>query len=216
MVEVAYVTWSKAVRLCYRLARMVADSGYDPDVIVAVMRGGVVPALVISDVLNVESFYAIRVKHWGIAEEAYPTPVVEQLPQGRIDGRRVLLVDEVADTGKTLEVAIRELSKLGPREVRTAVLHLKPTSSVMPDFYAERLDRWAWIFYPWSLAETLVALALREHGGGGLAEEQLLERALALARRLGVRAPEGVLRTSLRFYQSRSPGATSEGGRRGT
>ncbi len=217
MVEVVYVSWSRALRLCYRLAKMVADSGYRPEVIVAVMRGGVVPALVISDVLNVESFYAIRVKHWGIAEEVHPTPVVEQLPQGRVEGRRVLLVDEVADTGKTLEVAIRELSKLNPRELRSAVLHLKPTSTVVPDYYAERLDRWIWVFYPWSLAETLIALTLREYGSGGLTEEQLLKRTSGLAKRLGVGGPvERILRISLRYYhrsQSSDPGVSSAGAR---
>ncbi|MCS7099670.1 MAG: phosphoribosyltransferase, partial [Sulfolobales archaeon] len=165
MVEVVYVTWRKAIQLCYGLARRIDSSGYRPDVVVSIMRGGVVPALIISDVLNVDSFYAVRVKHWGIAEELHPTPLIEQLPQGRVEGKRVILVDEIADTGKTLEIATRELLKLSPREVRTAVLHLKPTSVVVPDYYIEKLEKWVWIFYPWSLAETLIALSARELKG---------------------------------------------------
>lgn|GEM_PF-120152 len=203
VVEVKYVTWGEAIKLCYRLAKEVADSGYRPDVIVSIMRGGVVPALVVSDILNVDSFYALRVKHWGIAEEVYSVPVVEQLPQGKIEGKRVLVVDEVADTGKTLDVAVKELLKLRPAEVRSAVLHLKPSSVVIPDYFADKLDRWVWIFYPWSIVETLVALAYRELGSRKVSEEELLRTSVALARKLGVKAPVSrILRMSLRYYLS--------------
>lgn len=203
MVEVVYVSWSRALRLCYRLARRISSSGYRPDVIVAIMRGGTVPALVLSDMLNVDSFYALRVKHWGIAEEVYTVPVVEQLPQGRVEGMRVLIVDEVADTGKTLEVALRELRSLRPREVRTAVIHLKPTSVVVPDYYAEKLDKWVWIFYPWSLVETVVSLAYRELGRKAVSEEELMRVSVELARRLGIRAPiASILRASAKYYVS--------------
>ncbi|MEM1623714.1 MAG: phosphoribosyltransferase [Sulfolobales archaeon] len=207
MVEVVYITWRKAIQLCYRLAKKIADSGYRPDVVVSVMRGGVIPALVISDVFNVDSFYALRVKHWGIAEEVYPAPIVEQLPQGRIEGRSVLLVDEVADTGKTLKASINELEKLRPKEIRTAVLHLKPTSVVTPDYYAEKLDRWVWLFYPWSLVETIVTLAIREIGDSSITEARLLETALSLARGLGVKGPiSSILKTSIKYYV---PGASA-------
>jgi len=201
VVEVRYVTWGEAIKLCYKLAKEVVDSGYKPDVIVSIMRGGVVPALIVSDILNVDSFYALRVKHWGIAEEVYSVPVVEQLPQGKIEGKKVLVVDEVADTGKTLDVAVKELLKLGPAEVRSAVLHLKPNSVIIPDYFAERLNRWVWIFYPWSIVETLVALAYRELGSRKVSEEELLKTSIALARKLGVRAPiSRILKMSLRYY----------------
>ncbi|MEM0487113.1 MAG: phosphoribosyltransferase [Sulfolobales archaeon] len=201
MVEVVYITWKKVIRLCYRLARKIANSGYRPEVVVSIMRGGVVPALIVSDILNVDSFYALRVKHWGIAEEAYPVPVIEQLPQGRVEGKRVLLVDEVADTGKTLEASINELAKLHPKEIRTAVLHLKPTSVVVPNYYAEKLDKWVWLFYPWSLVETVVALAIKEIGESKVTEMRLLETALSLARSLGIKGPiSSILKTSIKYY----------------
>jgi len=188
------------VELCFKLAKKVADSGFRPDVIVAVLRGGVVPALIVSDVLNVEEFYAIRVKHWGIAEEVYKVPVIEQLPQGKLEGKRVLLVDEIADTGKTIEVAVRELRKMGLQEVRTSVVHLKPTSSVIPDYYVEKLNRWVWVFYPWSTAETLISLAHRELGRGADVGE-ILRVAEAIAEKLRVREPvRSILEVAMRFY----------------
>jgi len=181
MVEVMYVSWRDVIDLCYKIAIDVANSGYEPNAIVAILRGGVVPALVLSDILGVEEFYAIRIKHWGIAKEVYTIPLVEQLPQRKLQGVKVLLVDEVADTGKTLVKAVEELKKLGALEVKTAVLHLKSSSIVIPDYYAVKLDKWVWIFYPWSLAETLFSLAYRELGNKANREdviaviEQLVE-----------------------------------------
>ncbi|MEM4789010.1 MAG: phosphoribosyltransferase [Ignisphaera sp.] len=175
MVEVLYVSWKDVIDLCYKLAKDIAESDFEPDVIIAVLRGGVVPALLLSDILGVEEFYAIRVKHWGIAEEMYITPVVEQLPQRKLQGSRVLIVDEVVDTGKTLVKAIEEVKKLGASNVKTAVLHLKSSSNLIPDYYAVKLDKWVWIFYPWSLAETLFALAYRELGSTANIEDVLRE-----------------------------------------
>lgn len=201
MVEVVYVSWDEAVELCYRLAMKIASSGFRPDAIVAVLRGGVVPALIVSDVLGVDRFYAVRARHWGIAEEVYETPLVEQLPQGKLEGARVLVVDEVADTGKTLRQVVEEVEKLGPAEVRSAVLHLKPSSVYTPDYYVEKLGRWVWIFYPWSLVETLYALAHRELGPGAT-REQIVRKVEELAAKLGVKGyRRDVLEIGIRFYK---------------
>ncbi len=130
----------------------------------------------------------------------YKVPVVEQLPQGKLEGRRVLLVDEIADTGKTAEVAVRELRRMNPQEVRTSVLHLKPTSTVVPDYYVEKLERWVWVFYPWSTAETLISLAHRELGRGADVGE-ILRVAEAIAERLKVKEPvRSILEVAMRFY----------------
>ncbi|MEM1526131.1 MAG: phosphoribosyltransferase [Ignisphaera sp.] len=200
MVEVLYVSWRDVIDLCYKLAKGIAESSFEPDVIVAVLRGGVVPALLLSDILGVEEFYAIRVKHWGIAEEVYITPVVEQLPQGKLQGSRVLIVDEVADTGKTLIKAIEEVKKLGAVDVKTAVLHLKSSSSLVPDYYAAKLEKWVWIFYPWSLAETLFALAYKELGtAAGI--DDVLKEIEELVKNLEIEHyRRDIIEAALRFY----------------
>lgn len=213
MVEVLYISWQEVVDLCYRLASKVLRSGYEPDAIVAILRGGVVPALLLSDMLAVENFYAMRVKHWGIARELYDVPVVEQLPQARLQGSSVLLVDEVADTGKTLARAVEELRRLGVSEVKTAVLHVKPTSSFEPDYYAGRLDKWAWIFYPWSFAETLIALAYKELGPNA-GREALLRKIEELVKALEVENyRRDLLEYALSFYAKRLGEHGAEAGR---
>ncbi len=170
-IEVLRISWMEAVKLCYKLAEAVASSGYEPEVVVAVLRGGAVPALIISDYLGVEDFYAVRVKHWGIAARKYAEPVVIQAPpRSAVEGRKVLVVDEVVDTGLTLMKVIKELEKDKPACIRSAVLHVKPSSKLIPDYYAEKLSTWKWIFYPWSVVETLTSLASQEEGGASTKE----------------------------------------------
>jgi len=200
LVGILYVSWERAVDLCYKLATMVAHSGFRPDAIIAVLRGGVVPALIVSDVLGVDGFYAVRARHWGVLKEAFEKPIIEQLPQGRLEGARILVVDEVADTGKTLDSVVEQLKRLNPSEIRTAVVHLKPTSRHKPSYYAESLDRWLWIFYPWSLVETVFALAVRELGGRA-PREAIEERVEQIAKSLGLtKRLQDALRTGMRYY----------------
>jgi hypoxanthine phosphoribosyltransferase len=162
--EVIYIPWSRAIELCYRLASMLLDAGEDPDVIVAVSRGGLIPARIVSDVLGVDELVVLRSKFWGVGGRMYSEPRIERHERLDLTGKSVLVVDEVTDTGATLSKVTRLVRDLGATVVKTAVLHYKATSSFIPDYYVEKLERWAWIFYPWSFSETLYGLA-RLRGG---------------------------------------------------
>ncbi len=182
--EVIYVPWSKALRMCYRLAELVIDSGYDVEVIVTISRGGLIPARIVSDVLGVDEFYTIRSKFWGIGGRIAPEPIIKMYEGVEVRNKRVLLVDEVVDTGATMTKVVRILQGLKAKEVRTAVLHYKLTSSLRPDYYVEEVRKWVWIFYPWSLSETLYELVRSSKGGTDA--NALVKGALDLMNRLGV------------------------------
>jgi hypoxanthine phosphoribosyltransferase len=71
-----------------------------------------------------------------------------------VSGKRVLLVDDVSDSGDTFDVAIRHIRERStPRELRTAVLHHKTVSRYEPDYYAHKIVKWRWLVYPWALVE---------------------------------------------------------------
>ena len=73
-----------------------------------------------------------------------------------VTGKRVLLIDDVSDTGDSFDVAIQHLIESGePAELKTAALHHKTVSSYIPDFYAELVGEWRWIIYPWAVMEDL-------------------------------------------------------------
>jgi hypoxanthine phosphoribosyltransferase len=164
LVEVVYIPWSKAVEYCYKLASILLDAGESPDSIVAVSRGGLVPARIVSDVLGVDDLVVLRSRLWGIGGRVREEPEVKAHEELNPSGKSVLVVDEVVDTGATLSRIVRLLKELGAAEVKTAVIHYKASSSFKPDYYVERVEKWAWIFYPWSFSETLYGLA-KQAGG---------------------------------------------------
>ncbi|HDJ83509.1 MAG TPA: phosphoribosyltransferase, partial [Desulfurococcaceae archaeon] len=184
--EIEYISWSKAIALCYKLAEKILDSGYIPDVIVAVLRGGVVPALIISDYLGIEEFYAIRAKHWGIGSRKLDKPAITQIPKD-LRSRRVLVVDEVVDTGLTLKNIVDILKNQDPLDIRTAVLHVKSTTQYLPDYYVEFIKKWKWIFYPWSVVETLYSLVQRDTSTN--TKDEIFGKVKELIELLGVEEP---------------------------
>jgi len=167
-VEVVYIPWSKAVEYCYKLASTLLDANESPDIVVAVSRGGLVPARIVSDVLGVDELVVLRSRLWGIGGRVREEPEIKAHEELAPAGKSILVVDEVVDTGATLTRIVRLLKGLGAAEVKTAVIHYKASSSFKPDYFVERVEKWAWIFYPWSFSETLYGLA--KQGGGDVYE----------------------------------------------
>jgi len=171
--EVLYLTWEEALKLCYSLAEKVMESGMDFDAIVTISRGGLVPARIVSDVLGVDELFVVRSKFWGIGGKVYAEPKVSIHEGLSVNSKKTLIVDEVVDTGATMSKVVRLVKDFGASEVRTAVLHYKSTSSLTPDFYVEKVENWVWIFYPWSFSETLYGLAKARGSSEDLIKEAL-------------------------------------------
>lgn len=144
------------------LSRIVSDkikeSGYKPDVIIAILRGGMVPAINLSDLLRIKEILTLKVEHWGItATKNKKAELKSSLPED-IKGKKILLVDDLTDTGGSIEVCIKYIKELNPREIKTATLIHKKQAKFEPDFYAERIDKWRWIILPWNINEDLCNL----------------------------------------------------------
>jgi len=139
--------------LAYRLAGMVRESGYSPDLVVAISRGGFVPARLVCDALGIFNLTSIRVVHYRRAAIREPAAYVEYPLSVPVAGLRLLVVDDVNDSGDTLSIARSHLESLGPLEVRTAVLHEKAGSPVRADYAAATLAEWRWLIYPWAVVE---------------------------------------------------------------
>ncbi|MGM0553488.1 MAG: phosphoribosyltransferase [Pseudomonadota bacterium] len=136
-----------------RLARRILDSGFRPDTIVAIARGGFMPARFLCDFLGIHQLLSVKVEHYTSGARAQRAAEVTVPLAGRIRGENVLLVDDVNDSGDTLEVARPHLEEHGPAAVRTAVLHEKDTTRCPADFCCERLQAWHWCLYPWAVVE---------------------------------------------------------------
>ncbi len=131
------------------LAQTVADSDFAPDILLAIARGGLVPAGALAYALDCKNLFTISVEFYTGIDSRLDVPVMLPpfLDASDLDEAKVLVVDDVADTGKTLEL-VHEFCGGHVAEVRTAVLYEKPRSIIKADFVWRRTDRW--INFPWS------------------------------------------------------------------
>jgi hypoxanthine phosphoribosyltransferase len=153
------VSWEKATALSSRLADLIRADGFQPDYVVAIGRGGFVPARIVCDDLLISNLTSIRIQHWGSAATRYEHAIVRFPLSIDVRGFDLLVIDDITDTGETLEAALGYLSLKGPGTLRTGVLQHKSRSSVTPDYYPELVTEWRWIVYPWALHEDLVGFA---------------------------------------------------------
>ena len=149
------VSQEAVYELCWELARAILDSGFQPEVVVAISRGGCVPARFLCDFLGISALTSIKVQHYAPGAHKQRQAWVKYPLSGRIEDRRVLVVDDVNDTGDTLAAALEHLGSFGPREVRTGVLHEKATTGLHSDYRVVDVRDWHWIVYPWALFEDL-------------------------------------------------------------
>jgi hypoxanthine phosphoribosyltransferase len=156
-----YVSWYEFYRLCGRLYASISASGYRPDTIIAIARGGYAPARILADYFGIMNLLSLKIEHYH-GPNKMPRAVVRYPLQADIGGRAVLLVDDVSDSGETFSAALQHLQDCGtPASLRTGVLHHKVTSALTPDYWAKRILKWRWITYPWALVEDLTVLASR-------------------------------------------------------
>ncbi len=184
------VTWNRSADLATALGKKVRASEYEPEIIVAIGRGGYVPARVVCDVLLHEMLTSIKIEHWGVAAAQKPETVVRFPLAVDITRKRVLVVDDVTDTGDTLAAAVRYLKGFDPAEVRTAVLQHKECSAFVPDYHAEKVTEWRWIIYPWAACEDLTGFVLRVLAAGPATAAEIAD---ALADRFSITVDTGVL-----------------------
>jgi hypoxanthine phosphoribosyltransferase len=143
------LTWEGFGRAQRELAQAVVDSGFEPTIIIAVARGGMSLAGALTYALGVKLTDAINVEFYTDVHETLPDPVLlaPMLDTESIAGQRILVADDVADSGRTLGLVMKLLRGFGA-DVRSAVLYSKPSTIVTPDYVWKATDQW--IVFPWS------------------------------------------------------------------
>jgi len=141
--------WLEFGEAARHLASDVVQAGFVPDVIVAVARGGLVLAGAVAYALDTKMCGSINVEFYTGVDERLPEPVLlpPTLDAPSLEGKKVLVVDDVSDSGRTL-VLVRDLLAEVAAEVRTVCLYSKPRTVLEPDFVWKRTGQW--ITFPWS------------------------------------------------------------------
>lgn len=150
-----YLSWHQIDAMVQQLAGALGNQSFDA--MLAVTRGGLVPAGILAYQLNVRHILVAAVQFYtGIGKRA-SAPTFLQFPADPfLFGRKILIVDDIWDSGKTVNAVQQRVVAAGGKPM-TAVLHYKPSASLFPqqpDFYVEATD--AWIVYPWELEEAEV------------------------------------------------------------
>ncbi|MFH2024116.1 MAG: phosphoribosyltransferase [Candidatus Micrarchaeota archaeon] len=143
------INWDVAIKYCEQLASMIK---HKPDVIIGISRGGLVPARILSDILAVKEIKIIGASFYTNIEKTKDTLSITQHISEELNDKSVLIVDDVADSGKSLKEVYDYIIKKGAKKIKTATLHYKPKSIFKPDYYVMITD--AWIVYPWEVHET--------------------------------------------------------------
>ncbi|GAB3276702.1 phosphoribosyltransferase [Microbacterium sp. MEC084] len=148
------LTWDGFGEATRDLARRILDDGFEPEVVVAIARGGLLPAGAIAYGLGAKNCGALNVEFYtgiGTVLDA-PEVLPPELDMAYLDGRRVLLVDDVADSGRTLALAVDLLKSQGA-DVRSVTIYTKPSTIITPDYAWKATD--LWIDFPWSAKGTV-------------------------------------------------------------
>jgi hypothetical protein len=159
------LTWERFGESTRELSRMIADDGYHPDVILTIARGGMLAAAALAYALSVKNISLVNVEYYTGVDERLDFPVILPSPLDMVDlaGLKVLVVDDVADTGHTL-AAVHQHATTKVREVRSAVIYEKSHSTIKCEYVYQRTD--AWIDFPWSDKSPFL-----DRGGNRVVEE---------------------------------------------
>ncbi|MCL4447988.1 MAG: phosphoribosyltransferase [Thermoplasmatales archaeon] len=154
------VSWEEIERWAEIIVEKIGDFKFD--CVISVIRGGLVPSRIVADYLSIKDIFTLKTEHWGITATPDGKAVVTYPIVKDLNGRSVLVVDDITDTGQSLKLAIEATKQKNPKVVRSATfLHIKK-SEIAPDYYAEEItaDNWKWFIFPWNRKEDLRNLIL--------------------------------------------------------
>ena len=175
MVEKVYIDTQSLLEDSFRLGARIIQSGFKPSIIIAIWRGGTPIGVAVQEILN---YFEISTDHIAIRTSSYTSGIDSRRDSIRVHGLnylikrirdrdRLLIVDDVYDTGHTIEAVVTELRQKArrntPRDIRVAVPYYKPSRNEtgrIPDYYLHETERW--IKFPHSL-EGLEEEEIRAH-----------------------------------------------------
>ncbi|MHA1513043.1 MAG: phosphoribosyltransferase [Candidatus Hodarchaeales archaeon] len=152
MVEFKIFSWRDIDELARQLYKLVKNDGYDPEIILGISRGGWIPARLLSDMFEASYLLeghqtssilaTMQIRFYTGIAETHTKPVIAQDVGVDIFQKKILLIDDLADSGESLKCALNYLKLKYPKEVRIGTLLYKPWSKVKPEYYAEEATEW--------------------------------------------------------------------------
>jgi hypothetical protein len=157
------VTWDEIDIWAKNVVTKIRAAGFKPDMVVALIRGGLVPARLICDHLHLKNLFAVKVEHWGITAQADMKAKLVQGLDLDLKGKKILVVDDITDTGESMMLSTDHLRTKGPAVMKSATLLHIEHSKFEPDFYDVFVpkEKWTWFIFPWNFHEDVRTLAVK-------------------------------------------------------
>ena len=146
-----FLDWFDIDNACLSLYSQMKANNYAPDCIIALLRGGVIPARILADYFGISiDFFAIDVKLYDKIGVQKEEPIIKYLfKKSELKGN-ILVVDDIFESGKTMNAVLDQL--IG-KNVTTATLFWKETATQKPNYYAEVAKEKEWIVFVWEMYE---------------------------------------------------------------
>ena len=155
--ECQVMDWNYFYKLAKEVANQINSSGFKPDIIVGLARGGWVLARVLCDFVGVKDLVSLKVEHWGVTATPDGTAKLRHKIDVELEGKKILVVDDITDTGASMDVAVDYIKSLKPAEVRTATLQHITGAKFKADYVGEEI-KWRWVIFPWNFTEDMCSI----------------------------------------------------------
>lgn len=167
------VSWNEYHSLAQKLAASILDHSETPEQIVAISRGGLTLGHLMSDLLSVP-IATITIQSYTDIQSQGELKITQKL-HVPIRDKRILLVDDVADSGKTMLRATKYLRRFGAKSIITVTMFYKPHSIYRPDFFAKQTSKW--ILFPYEPTEmiALITEQMKKEGKSKAEVQNFLE-----------------------------------------
>ena len=149
--------WEDSYNQTLKLYEDIKNSDFHPDAIIGVARGGWVPARLLSDFFSIKETVNIKVEAYHLIGKSSSAPIITQNINAELNGKNVLIVDDIADSGNSLSLVLAELEKMDVASVKVATLFYKNHSIIKPDFFIYETSKW--VVFPWEYYETIKELS---------------------------------------------------------
>lgn len=166
-------SWEEMGEYCFLLAQKILASGQEFDRLVTLAKGGWTWARNMSDLLSIEKVASVQLIHYSDVYETGKKPrLIQSLPVSVV-GEKILIFDDVTDSGKSLPFCMDYLKMCGAGDLTTSTLFYKPWSIFKPDFYVCQTK--AWIIFPHELRETVESRG-KKWIEDGCSKQEVVER----------------------------------------
>ncbi len=142
------ISWQEYQKACFGLAKKLNKLKLDK--IVAISRGGLVAARILSDLLSIPISHITIESYKSLKQKKYA--LITETPSINFHNKTILLVDEIADSGKTLKRALSYFKNFHLKKIYTLALYVKSQTKPVPDYWSKKID--AWIIFPYEVRET--------------------------------------------------------------